>query len=1038
MRRQMPFAHTDLLRGVLVAALLGVVVVLSVIMAAATLAQAPLTQALPAGGTPTATYTAAACNSLWNIVPSPNVGTADNYLMAIDTLSPDDAWAVGYYTGTGRYLTLTEHWNGTQWSVVQSPNPGTYNNVLRGVSGVASNDVWAVGDYNYDPAHPTRHLLTMHWDGTQWNVVPNPDPGGNYDNSINAVKAFSAAYAWAVGFYRYTGFDDLRMLWSGNWTVDHTLTVPYGHLYGIDGLTSGDVWTVGSGSATGYPTLIEHFNGSSWSLVQSPTLPGYDNALLGVTVVAANDIWAVGQGDYWPTPHTLIEHWDGTQWSLVTSQEVGKLSGVKAVSANDVWAVGNGLYMQWDGTSWAPVTDLAGGQLTGIDALSASNMWSVGTQNVGGVSKTLIEHYTPTCATTTPTLSPTLTPTFTPTPCVHTWTVVPSQNVGAGDNFLKAVSVLSSNDIWAVGYYTETGRYLTLTEHWNGTQWSVVQSPNPGTYNNLLRGVTTIAFNDVWAVGDYSNDPYYSTRHLLTLHWDGTQWNVVPNPDPGGNYTNYLNGVKGFASNDVWTVGFYREFSPEELIMHWDGVQWTQEYTPTTSLGQLVGLDGAAPNDIWAVGWASSPLPEHELIEHYDGTGWSVPPGGLVGITNHLQAVTALNSNNVWAVGYYVQDNVVNSLTEQWNGSYWGIWSEPNVGALTGVAAIASDDIWAVGDNDFLHWTGMSWGVVANPSSGALAAIDTISADDMWAVGTQDVGGVSRTLIEHYLSDCSTATPAPSATITRTPTRAQSATITRTPAPGTPTSTRTRTVIPATSTVTPLASVTAPPSATSTDTSTPQPEPTSTACAIAFSDVPEGSTFYPYVQCLVCRGIVQGYADGTYRPNNYVTRGQLSKIISNSAGFNDPQPTQLFDDVPLGSTFQVYIGRLASHEYISGYPCGGPGEPCHTGNLPYFRPNNNATRGQISKIDSNAAGFSDPPSGQQFEDVGIGSTYYTYTYRLVSRGVMAGYPCGGAGEPCIPPANLPYFLPNKNATRGQTSKIVSNTFFPGCQITDRK
>ena len=70
--------------------------------------------------------------------------------------------------------------------------------------------------------------------------------------------------------------------------------------------------------------------------------------------------------------------------------------------------------------------------------------------------------------------------------------------------------------------------------------------------------------------------------------------------------------------------------------------------------------------------------------------------------------------------------------------------------------------------------------------------------------------------------------------------------------------------------------------------------------------------------------------------------------------------------------------------------------------------------------------------------MGSGSTYYTYTYRLVSRSIMAGYPCGGAGEPCIPPANLPYFRPNTNATRGQTSKIVANTFFPNCQTPSNR
>jgi hypothetical protein len=277
---------------------------------------------------------------------------------------------------------------------------------------------------------------------------------------------------------------------------------------------------------------------------------------------------------------------------------------------------------------------------------------------------------------------------------------------------------------------------------------------------------------------------------------------------------------------------------------------------------------------------------------------------------------------------------------------------------------------------------------------------------------------------------------------TPTPTRTGSPTPTSPPATNTATSTSTptatNTAIQSTATATPV-SQSPTPAATSTSappspgTPTSIPTSTPTVCSLTFTDVPQGSTFYPYIRCLACRGIINGYSDGTFKPSNQVTRGQLSKIVSNSAGFNDPQTTQMFQDVPLGSTFQVYIGRLASRGYINGYQCGGAGEPCQPGNLPYFRPNNNATRGQISKIVSNAAGFNDPPSGQQFEDVAPGSAFYTYTFRLVSRNVMSGYHCGGAGEPCIPPDNLPYFRPNNNATRGQTSKIVANTFFPDCQ-----
>jgi len=106
-------------------------------------------------------------------------------------------------------------------------------------------------------------------------------------------------------------------------------------------------------------------------------------------------------------------------------------------------------------------------------------------------------------------------------------------------------------------------------------------------------------------------------------------------------------------------------------------------------------------------------------------------------------------------------------------------------------------------------------------------------------------------------------------------------------------------------------------------TSTPTVGPTSTACPIQFTDVPQGSTFYEFIRCLACRSIINGYPDGTFRPNNNVTRGQLSKIVSNSAGFSEPHTEQSFQDIPTTQTFYIYIQRLASRGIISGYPCGG-------------------------------------------------------------------------------------------------------------------
>ena len=136
-------------------------------------------------------------------------------------------------------------------------------------------------------------------------------------------------------------------------------------------------------------------------------------------------------------------------------------------------------------------------------------------------------------------------------------------------------------------------------------------------------------------------------------------------------------------------------------------------------------------------------------------------------------------------------------------------------------------------------------------------------------------------------------------------------------------------------------------------------------------------------------------------------------------------------DTPYTYTFYLWIERLAMHNVMGGYGCGGVGEPCDGQNRPYFRPQNNATRGQLSKIVSNAAGFSDTPTGQTFEDVPPTNTFYVWIERLAGRGIMGGYPCGGAGEPCGA-GNKPYFRWGNNVTRGQASKIVANTFYPAC------
>ncbi|MDQ3705404.1 MAG: NPCBM/NEW2 domain-containing protein [Chloroflexota bacterium] len=218
----------------------------------------------------------------------------------------------------------------------------------------------------------------------------------------------------------------------------------------------------------------------------------------------------------------------------------------------------------------------------------------------------------------------------------------------------------------------------------------------------------------------------------------------------------------------------------------------------------------------------------------------------------------------------------------------------------------------------------------------------------------------------------------------------------------TPVPTPTRTL-----TSTPTSTSTSTPTRTSTRTSTPVASPTAVACNVQFSDVPPGSTFYSFVQCLACRGVLGGYADGTFRPGAGITRGQLAKLVSNAAGYDEDVSGQTFSDVPPGSTFYLYVERIARRGIVGGYGDG------------TFRPGGPATRGQIAKVLSNAAGFTDSPLRQSFPDVGTGDPFYLYVERLSSRGIIGGYADGT-------------FRPGNPATRGQVSKMVANTFFAEC------
>ncbi|MFL5733817.1 MAG: S-layer homology domain-containing protein [Chloroflexia bacterium] len=255
-----------------------------------------------------------------------------------------------------------------------------------------------------------------------------------------------------------------------------------------------------------------------------------------------------------------------------------------------------------------------------------------------------------------------------------------------------------------------------------------------------------------------------------------------------------------------------------------------------------------------------------------------------------------------------------------------------------------------------------------------------------------------------------TSPPTNTPTITSTPTRTGSPTPTATYTPSVPPSS----TVTHTPSNTPTGAPTNTPVSTNTPTDTPSgasPTSTPTPCANTFTDVHPTDYYYDPVTYLYCHGAISGYADNTFRPGNLTTRGQLTKIVTLAEGwpvYTPPSPT--FRDVPTTDTFYQYIETAYSHNIISGYSCG-------TGtNCLEFRPGNNVTRGQLTKIVVLAENWEiTPPSTPTFRDVPLGDTFYGYIETAYSHNIISGYDCGTG---CLE------FRPGNNATRGQISKIV--------------
>jgi hypothetical protein len=330
----------------------------------------------------------------------------------------------------------------------------------------------------------------------------------------------------------------------GSLSRESGATVKGGFLSGTGFVSAGESWAVGSNSSQGIAnrTLIERFNGSSWSAVSAPNQGSGNNSLNGVSMIPGAG-WAVGfaqNGHYQP----LALHWNGKQWSVTSSGKFG----------NDAL-------------------------FTGVDTLAGGSAWAVGFQlTADGTRHTLIEHTTGGALSTV---------------------TSPNDGTSATDNTLMGVSGTQATGLWAVGYRVSSTGLKPLVLRYDTTKaspkWVSVSGaggvPSPGKVESVLTGVNVLSASDVWAVGYYNDG---SAQHPLALHWNGSKWSNSPIPGAGA-----LRKVTAISSSNVWAAGTYYNASAQlnqTLVVHFDGTAWTTAVSANASAtDEIIGM-AASPS----------------------------------------------------------------------------------------------------------------------------------------------------------------------------------------------------------------------------------------------------------------------------------------------------------------------------------------------------------------------------------------------------------------------------------------------------------
>jgi hypothetical protein len=312
--------------------------------------------------------------------------------------------------------------------------------------------------------------------------------------------------------------------------------------------------------------------------------------------------------------------------------------------------------------------------------------------------------------------------------CRPAWTLVAPPPVPGGPVALSqtlaginSVTALSARNVWFSGSL-EGQSVQPWVLRWDGrTVRPARQIPRlpldgqdggAGSFDSATDGWVLADNAGATPAGMGIHDP--STATPFAERWHGGRWTMTPlavSPRPRTTGT-MLNGISSVSAANAWGVGLFYRAKPGvtagtaptgALIEHWDGTSWSIVPNPASARpgGELSSLTVVSPANIWAVGRqqdaAGTVVP---LAEHWNGSSWRTAAVPAASAPSAFYAVSAHGGDDVWAVGDQTKPgtkDIAVPLAEHWDGRSWAAAHLPDVGSalLTGVYDASPADVWA-------------------------------------------------------------------------------------------------------------------------------------------------------------------------------------------------------------------------------------------------------------------------------------------------------------------------------------------------------